>query len=200
VRKGSSRSGGPTETASLRNGAERGGADSLPLPSSFRETEMGYETRIHVVSINRWDKEVPQSGQELASIDLCKCGDGEVGKLVRSYTKSDGSPKFALWARNPDRQHEVVEFLRETAEADSDPKKNARIEKLADDIEDGKVTRDRYGDLLGLISIDDFITALEKDCEKKMPYRRYVWALALLRSIRQSWDTPEELRVVTYGY
>lgn len=111
---------------------------------------MGYETRIHVVEKYTFpaSEDYPDSGSELATMDLCKCGDGAVGRLVGKYIKlaKQSKRKFGLYARNPQRQNEAVEFLREVAEEREDKE---AVEQLAADIEDGYITEDCYGDPLG---------------------------------------------------
>ncbi len=160
---------------------------------------MGYETRMHVVSEYDFIDDVVRTGQELASIDLCKCGDGPVGKLIAKKTKEDfyvgerRTKPFALYPRRPDRQQEAVDFIREaakTAEFSED------INKLANDIEDGYITEDCYGDKLGVIEIDEMIEALKAE---KEGYRRFEWALALLETIKRTMPD-ENLKIITFGY
>lgn len=73
------------------------------------------------------------------------------------------------------------------------------VNKLANDIEDGYIQEDKYGDPLAVIPIDEFIEALEES-HKLDPYRRFAWALALLKSIQSSWDYEDRLFVVTYAH
>jgi hypothetical protein len=166
---------------------------------------MGYEIRIHVVAPHTFlASDQPQTGSELAVLDLCKCGyDGAVSKVVQKAIdkakKSEG-PGFALWPNNPDRQQEATEFLREVAECDvkSLSMNKEAIDKLSNDIEDGYITKDRYGEPLGVIELDEFIAALEED-NKAEPYRRFQWALALLKSIKETHQE-STIKVVTYGH
>jgi hypothetical protein len=58
------------------------------------------------------------------------------------------------------------------------------------------ITEDRYGDKLKPIPISDVVAALESD-EKNDNYRRFKWALALLKSMQ---DEPEDLKVLIYGH
>lgn len=161
---------------------------------------MGYETRIHVVEKYTFalSDDYPESGSELATMDLCKCGNGAVGRLVGKYIKSakQSRRKFGLYARNPQRQNEAVDFLRELAEGRDDKE---AINKLAADIEDGYITEDCYGDPLGVIPIEEFVQALKEDNEHE-PYRRYQWAIALLESIIGGYNDTTRLFVVTYGH
>jgi hypothetical protein len=168
---------------------------------------MGYETRIHVVSEYTFDLGDIKSGEELAVINLCKCGyDGPLAKLMEQYRqkKEKGKkPPFSLYSRNPDRQHRAVDVLRKLAEnikKKGNDKKAKYINKLSDDIEDGSITTDCYGDYLGVIPIDEFIEALEQELQIEK-YRRFEWALVLLKSIRDSWEgRNDRLKVITYGY
>jgi hypothetical protein len=154
---------------------------------------MGYETKMYLVEKYSFHTEIP-CGSEIASIDLCKCG-GPVGELIGRAIKKTGKPTFALYPRNPDRQEEVVALLRTIRPTDTGLSANG-LQKLADDIEDGKITTDKYGDYLGVIDPDEMIAALEESL-KVDDYRRYRWALALLRDVRR--DMPN-LVVVTYGH
>jgi len=183
---------------------------------------MGYETRIHVVSTYPFTlgENEPPMGEELAMIDLCKCGyDGPLEELMSKYrhkSKDGGKPTFAIYARNPERQQEAVEVLREFAELATSPpdgeegfnftgsieartEKANYLNKLSNHVEDGTITTDCYGDFLSAIPIDEFIEALEAEL-KRDDYRRFRWALVLLKSIKESWDFPERLRVITYGH
>lgn len=159
---------------------------------------MGYETTMYVMLPHHGNFSGPRTGSTLASIELRKCGhDTNVGLLIVSKTKKlDGTPPWALYARNPDRQHEAVDFLRNVVK-DVMPGKEDYITDLADNIEDGLVTTDRYGHCLGVMEIDDMITAMRKDNERE-PYRRFTLALALLESIKSNF--PEVVKVVTYGH
>ncbi len=174
---------------------------------------MGYETRIHVVSTYPFETD-PPCGTELATIDLCKSGiDTAVGKLIAQNTrkaKEGEKPPFSLYPRNPKRQYEAVEILREVSgRLDKKKKKllgktSEEINKLSNDIEDGQITTDCYGDFLGVMDIDDFIFALEEDLKSDEKYRRFEWALALLKAIKASWVGREaeicKLKVITYGH
>jgi hypothetical protein len=72
------------------------------------------------------------------------------------------------------------------------------IGKLADDIEDGYITKDPYGSYLGMFDVDEVIEALEEEL-KTDDYRRFKWALTLLKTIKETW-TEGNLKVVTYGH
>jgi hypothetical protein len=176
---------------------------------------MGYETRIHVVEKYTFDinPKYPDAGSELATMDLCKCGDGAVGRIVSKYIKlaKKSDRKFGLYPRNPQRQQEAVEYLREVAQArrTSDEINVSSglyglfdaegIEQLAADIEDGYITEDCYGDPLGVIPIQEFLEALKEDNERE-PYRRYQWAIAMLEAIIGGFTDTKRLFVVTYGH
>lgn len=164
---------------------------------------MGYETRIHIVSKYSFaiSENYPDSGSELASIDLCKCGDGAVGQLIASaIKKAKSNRKFGLYARNPDKQREAVELLRDLADNETPFLTGKEMLELSNDIEDGYVTKDCYGDPLGVIPIQEFLNALEKD-NTKDNYRRYEWAIALMKSIiATSEGELSRLFVVTYGH
>lgn len=61
---------------------------------------------------------------------------------------------------------------------------------------DTRVTEDCYGDKPKPVPIKDVVAALEIDAEKD-DYRRFKWALALLKSMQ---DDPEGLTVLLYGH
>jgi hypothetical protein len=168
---------------------------------------MGYQTRITVVM--PWSfTDDPPMGEELATLDLCKCHGGAVGDLIASKTvkaKSGTKPPFGLCARNPQRQHEVVDILRRCAAKGlgMDGLSPDQVNELASDLEDGKITTDCYGDYLGVIGYADFVAALEKDIAAARdagdePYRRFVWAYDLLRSIRATFT--QDIKIITYGH
>jgi anti-sigma28 factor (negative regulator of flagellin synthesis) len=165
---------------------------------------MGYETKIYVVNKYDFDRGEFKSGGIIASMDLCKMGEGEFESL---RSESVGKEKMSLWAFNPDRQQEAVELLRQLAECESLKSLNLevidkeKINKLSNDIEDGVITKDCYGDYLGVMLVPDVIEALKADC-KNGEYRRFAWAIAMLESI---WETSSEyerqnLRVISYGH
>jgi hypothetical protein len=103
-----------------------------------------------------------------------------------------------------------VEILRQLAEDATSSKTEGSIEdrttranfltELSNHIEDSAITEDKYGDNLGVIDIDDFIAALEEDYEKE-EYRRFKWAIDLLKSIKESYkDIKRDVKVITYGH
>jgi hypothetical protein len=154
------------------------------------------------------------TGQLLAFVELSKCGyEGPVPDLIAKHTKKADKgtkPTFALYAMNPDRQHEAVELLRELAEIHTPESQLClgmdakEIDKLSNQIEDGYITQDCYGQWLGVIEVDDMIDALKKEMENAEKcehdyYRRFKWALTLLTVIKETW--PEGgLKVITYGH
>lgn len=160
---------------------------------------MSYETRMYIVAIHRIAMPgEPQTGIELACIDLSACGDGPVGKLIASKTiqavDGDGvTPPFALYARNSDRQQDAVELMWEKA----DKWELGEMKELADAIEDGYITTDCYGRYLGVMTVPEILVALKKE---RGGYRRFQWAISLLDAIAATWYNPNELRVVTYGH
>lgn len=174
---------------------------------------MGYETRMFVVSLYPF-KTKPPMGEQLAELELCKCGNGPVSKLISSRTRR--APKedvedsllrnlntdipFAIYPRNPQRQYAAVKLLRELWDnqiqgLSLNPQE---INSLSNDIEDGIIYKDAYGDYLGVFEIDEFVTALKADLEIEN-YRRFQWALTLLLAIQESYKNGE-LRVITYGH
>jgi len=58
------------------------------------------------------------------------------------------------------------------------------------------ITEDSYGDMPKPLPIKTVVEALEKDMENE-DYRRFKWALALLKSME---DDPEGLSVLMWGY
>lgn len=161
---------------------------------------MGYETTMYVMHPYGFTDD-PPTGQELAVVELCKCGydSSHVGRLLAKHTHKptkDSKPPFALYANNPERQYDAVEFLRDEVK-EVLPDKAEWIQTLSDDIEDGTIITDKYGAYLGVIEIDDMIAAMEED-QKVEIYRRFTWALALLKSIKDNFDG--ELKIVTYGH
>lgn len=154
---------------------------------------MGYEIKIFVVkeySYNTGDR----NGETIAMLDLCKCGGGEFATLNgRSIQEQKSAErKFHLYAMNPDRQREGVELIRQTFPGDKEKK------ELSDHLEDGTVARDKYGDPLGVIPLDEAIAALQKDYADSK-YRRFGVAVALLQSIKQHFPN-DKILVVTYGH
>ncbi len=147
-------------------------------------------------------------GQELASMDLGKCGNGPVGALIAKHTKTvvEGeTPPFGLYARNPDRQSEAVEILHKLTDKAEEFKGKMGVEdyaaylkKLSNDIADGFVTEDPYDCYLGVIPIDEMITALERDIQPDCNHR-YKWAHALLKAIKRDYNG-HDLKVITYGH
>lgn len=164
---------------------------------------MGYEIRLVVVEEHYRDAD-PNTGTELAMIELGKCGEGPVYDLVQSRIKKkgDGDPPFALWPRTPDRQEEAVELLRELAET-PDALANLAcpgdVGTLANDIESGYITSDPYGYYLGVFTLDEMITALVADTERT-ENRFSVIALAMLNAFKNTMPKNKRLRVVSYSH
>lgn len=61
-----------------------------------------------------------------------------------------------------------------------------------------KITKDRYDDIFKPVDIEEVINALEKDA-KSSDYRRFKWALSLLKSMKESRGG-DDLKVILYGY
>jgi len=59
-----------------------------------------------------------------------------------------------------------------------------------------EITEDRYGDKPQTASIADCIKALEKDV-KESDYRRFKWALSLLKSMN---DSSNDMKVLWFGH
>jgi hypothetical protein len=89
--------------------------------------------------VHKWDfTEIPM-GSELAFVNLCKVGDGPLGKLIASYTKkkvAGEKPPFALYSFNTDRHNEVTDIVKK---ADKE---------LYKEIIEGIVSSDKWGDCL----------------------------------------------------
>ncbi len=64
---------------------------------------------------------------------------------------------------------------------------------------DTTITKDRYGEYLQPVPIADAITALEKDVETT-DYRRFKWALALLKAMQADSTENENLSVLLWGH
>lgn len=160
---------------------------------------MGYETTIYVVEVYDHKHQDMRSGSVIASMELSKCGSGHFATL---RNKSVKTPEFdfSLWAFNPDVQQEGVELLREWAE-DFDPQEKERILNLSNDLEDGVVSKDSYGDKLGVMKLPDVLEALNKD-QRAESYRRFDWAIVLLTSIWSGLSDyeKERVRVISYGH
>ena len=167
---------------------------------------MGYETKIYVVNKYDFDRDEFASGGFIASMDLCKMGQGNFENL-RSNSVIALKEKMSLWPETPDRQQEAVELLRQLAESEALESLNLevtdkeKIIELSNDIEDGVITKDRYDDYLGVMLVPDVIEALKADNTKE-PYRRFSWAIAMLEAI---WADSSEyerknLRVISYGH
>jgi len=152
------------------------------------ETTVGYETKMFVVReyefITKGDE---RYGEIIGMVDLCKCGSGEFSQLMRR-SKDAQTKKFCLWSLPSERQQEAIDFIR------TFPDKR----ELADQLASGKVVKDLYDDVLGVMPIDDVIAALRKDYKSDL-YRRYAIALALLESVKTHFDG-EKVVIVTYGY
>lgn len=160
---------------------------------------MGYETKIYIVQPYTHGNDKYQYGQEIASLDLCKVGyEGNLSGLISRTKKYDGLP-WALWARNPDRQQEAVEYIRGSLDLLDGKEHKDAIQQLSNDIEDGVVTDDMYGEQLGCIPIKEFIAALKQELEIE-DYRRYRMALALCEAAVAGFEGERELVVLTFGH
>lgn len=80
---------------------------------------------------------------------------------------------------------------------------NEEIIKLSNNLEDGIISKDSYGDCLGVIEVDDFLEALraQMKLQENDPYRRFEWALRILESVIATWPNYKEyLKIITYGH
>ena len=137
--------------------------------------------------------------------------------------KAGTEREFALWANAPDRQREAVELLRSLAplletkrrkpthlakllSENGEPQEcwtKTGVVELSNDIEDGQITRDKYGDKLGIMLVPDVLNALKEELNAPDgQYRRFKWAVAVLESIWEtlSDDEKKDCRVISYGY
>ncbi len=160
---------------------------------------MGYEVRMFVVQPFGFEVNNIPMGTELAQIDLSKIGDGPLYQLFKSNTGKANPeivPPFALYIKSSDRQQEAVNKLREL-----------NYKELADALEISTLTKDPYGDFLGVNKFTDTLTALEQQIQyetteygKDKVYRRVLWAHTLLQSIQQTYPKHHELLVITCGH
>jgi hypothetical protein len=114
--------------------------------------------------------------------------------------------KWGLYAFGCDESQEVADWMRGVADAlegGADDilcgKSKEEIKKLSNMIEDGFVRKDCYGDPLGVMDLDDVIKALHQEQSEGEFYRRYEWALALLTSIRHTFEEGN-VKVLAYGH
>ena len=159
---------------------------------------MGYETQIYVV--REYSFSFPHDkfnfGEELACLRLSKCSN-EFNEFIDKFKKSKGK-KWAVYARNPDRQREAVEFIRKSAEDLNGKEKDDLIE-LSNNIEDGYISKDCYGDKLGCIPIQEFIDFLESQEHKR--WNRMRIALSVCKEIKEVFNyEADKLFVLTFGY
>jgi hypothetical protein len=183
--------------------------------SNLSETIMGYEVKLFVVQDYAFDPPEgwPRTGGDLASVSLSKIGDGPLMELINRSRPAENETQWALYPFNSDRTQEAVDFLRdevlELQKANWPPvqdnmdnvpfsKTPDEIEKLSNDIEDGHVTEDKYGDRLAVMDIEDVINALRQELQGEK-YRRFRWAVKLLVSIHKTF--PESnVKVIAYGH
>jgi hypothetical protein len=166
---------------------------------------MGLETRMYIVlrHLHLEGEDIPMCGEEVAMIDLRKLGyESPLALLFDKNIKKaveEEKPPFALYARNPERQEEGIQILREWVA--EDPRQSPYLNKLIGHLEDGQYWTDKYGQFLGVHNADEVIAALEESI-KTDNYRRLKWALVLLKQIRDSLDEYDLARlcVVTYNY
>lgn len=148
---------------------------------------MGYEIRIHIMFVHTDPHNNPYDyGMEVATLDLCKCGNGPVRQLCDKYQNTPREKKFVLWSRDSDGLREYKKELEKLGNKD-----------LTNRLEDGIITEDYYGKPIGLIPIDEFVAALKEDIELEA-YRRFKWALALIEAIQK--DVKKNIFVATFGH
>lgn len=172
---------------------------------------MGYETRIHVLyGVDHpwtYDGKPVVTGVEIASIDLCKCGNGAVSRVIADckidVNEHPEHPLYGLYTRTCDKNQEYVELLRnflehekfgEILEANNYTKE--QFQKLTNNIEDGIISRDCYHDNIVCVPGVRFLKALKEDYDMEK-YRRYEMAIAMLESILKHFP---DAKVFTYGH
>jgi hypothetical protein len=172
---------------------------------------MGYETRIHVLyGVDHpwtYDGKPVLTGVEIASMDLCKCGEGAVSNVIKSF-KIDSKehpthPLYGLYTRTGDNNQDYVELLREFLEhekfeevlRDNNYTKE-QFQNLTNNIEDGVRTKDCYDDNIVCVPGVQFLKALKEDYVQEK-YRRYEMAIAMLESILKHFP---DAKVFTYGH
>lgn len=172
---------------------------------------MGYETKIYVLyGVDHpwtYDGKPVLTGVEVASMDLCKCGEGAVSDVISQFKidlkQHPEHPAYGLYTRTSDNTQEYVEFLRDLLDhekfeevlKDNNYTKD-KFQKLTDNIEDGVRTIDCYGDRVVCVPGVQFLAALKKDYVLEK-YRRYEMAIAMLESILKHFP---DAKVFTYGH
>jgi len=106
---------------------------------------------------------------------------------------------YELWERAGRPEGQDLEFWIQ-AEHDYEVFKND-LPGLSNDLEDGQVFEDCYGNYIGVCTVDEFLTALEGQM-KIDDYRRLKWAHTLITTIRDGMGEREResLRIFTYGH
>jgi len=143
---------------------------------------MGYETKIIIGRVGMSNKELEHDPAKpyadgrmehyfsvYAMLDLCKLGYQD-DALNRLQTKSHAQARAKI-------KTDVHYFYGEDG-------------NLA-------IKEDRYSDGLWPMPIKEVLAAMKKSLIKNDPYRRLVWAIALLEAMQ---DDGEDLRVLFYGH
>ena len=161
---------------------------------------MSYNLRIYVVDPYN-HKEIPQTGRVMAMVELGSIpASGSLYKLV----ENSQSPKipFAIRVEKPDGGHALMRWLQEYIDCGEfiEEDEKAKLTQLNLDYEESLITTDRYGDVLGVCDVPDFLEALNEDLETN-PNSEMQLAKVLLEEIRLT--TPyggRFVNIITYGH
>lgn len=134
---------------------------------------MGYEIKMHIGTLgSSYESSAPGKRElkgllEMASIDLCKVGNCNIGRLEEACTRKTPPKGNATFLYGP--------------ESDDEDKPDAFM-----------LEQDNYGNYHVPVSIAECVKALHKDvAEDADNYRRFQWALALLTSMMQTSEGDE---------
>jgi hypothetical protein len=172
---------------------------------------MGYETKLMIGQI--YDNAKENYFLQIAEVDLCKCGyEGPMSNLIDKVMSKDnvlGLKETYYTHQFQVRKEEVKKHLI-GGERNIEGLTEEMLDKVIEEAESWEhdIRTDSYGDVLRAVPVEMVIEAIKKTMQiakaaGEKPYRRYLMALPLLKTIKRTFGhTKRNQRIfcILYGY
>ena len=138
---------------------------------------------------------------EVATLDMKKIGSGPL--MSRLMGHDYDHPDYWLYSNhNGYKFNKALAKSTETTLYCSGKRKPNKVDEFVNDCWDDEIREDQYGEKLKAVPLDEVISLLKEEIKSdgSNPYRRFVLALALLKSVKQGWSSSDRMTVLFYGH
>lgn len=167
---------------------------------------MGYETRLYIGRV-LGEREKNYFIKD-ASVDLCRCGDGELMKIIESAGSKENNNQYktVYWSDQfKINEEKVIPTLKKEG-YDLEDEYGDGIYDIFNTIEgwESQTTEDKYGSPLRAVPINVVYNAMKADYDldievNDFAYRRYTIGLAMLKGFMDTFHEGN-IFVVLYGH